>query len=103
MHLHPAILQQLAAERIRELIATADNARRAGQARRARNTARQRHQRLGPQDPRREYGPVMAAIGASPDTSAADPAVLVTAAPQPPATAGQATGRLRAFEPSGRP
>ena len=103
MHLHPAMLQQLAAERIREMIETADNARRAEQARRARNTARKRHQRPGPQDPQRECGPVTAAIGANPGTSAADPAVLLTAVPQPPATAEQATARLRTFEPSGRP
>ena len=102
MHLHPAILHQLAAERIREMTATADNARCAAQARRARNTPRKRHQRPDRQDSHRECGPVTAAVGANQGTSAADPAVLVTAAPQPPATAEQATARLRTFEPSGR-
>jgi len=66
--MHPVILQQLAAERVREMIAGADAARRARQARRGRRSRTPAHM------PRPDLPPVHAELQpASPNTAIAAP------------------------------
>lgn len=82
--MHPAILQQLATERIREMIAAADNARRARQARRAQESRHNGGGRPGQRDLQREGRPVTTAIAANSGLSAPEPATsefLVATAP----------------------
>jgi hypothetical protein len=78
--MHPAMLQQLAAERIREMIAAADDARRAQQARHAHESRLKVGGCPGQRDLQRESVPVSAAIAANPSPSAperATPEILV--------------------------
>ena len=63
--MHSAILRQLAAEHIQEMIAAAGNARRAHQARRPRNSLRNRGAPTGQRDLQRDCGPVATAIPAN--------------------------------------
>ena len=64
--MHPVILQQLAAERVREMIADADDVRRARQARRGRRSPTPAH--MTRPDPPRVHAELQPA---SPDTAIA--------------------------------
>jgi len=67
--MHPVILQQFAAERIKEMIADADDTRRAHQARRPRRGPSTQLRRSGRPGIRRELERVTAAIAADPGLS----------------------------------
>jgi len=93
--MHPVILQQLAAERIREMIAYADDARRARQARHGRRSRRSVH-RTRTDLPRMhaELQP------ASPDTAVA--ALLPTGGSGPSGDGDQGQPDELAFHPAAR-